>query len=98
MDRERFVRQILLPEIGEEGQKAIGSGTAHVLGPSLAHEVARLYAERAGFTHLAEAPGELDPGVPREWVENDAARAVLAGARAALRSIAAALPGKERAS
>jgi hypothetical protein len=98
MDRERFVRQILLPEIGEEGQRAIEAASAPVLGATLAHDVARLYAERAGFSRFVEAPAELEPGVPRAWVENDAARAVLAGARAALRAIRSALPAKGRAS
>ncbi|MBL9024916.1 MAG: hypothetical protein JNL21_22150 [Myxococcales bacterium] len=94
MDRERFLRQILLPEIGEDGQRAIGSATAPVLGPTLAHEVARLYAERAGFAELALGPAALDAGAPAAWIETEAAREVLAGARAALRAIVAALPAR----
>ncbi len=92
MDAERFVRQILLAEIGEAGQRAIGAATAHVLGPTSAHEVARLYAQRAGFETLAEGPAALEPGVPDDWVEAPAARDMVAGARAAARAIVAALP------
>ena len=92
MDRERFLRQILLPEIGEDGQRAICAGSAPVLGPTLAHEVARLYAERAGFAELTAAPEVLESGAPPEWIETESAREVLAGARAALRGILAVLP------
>jgi hypothetical protein len=92
LDAERFLRQLVLPEIGEAGQRAIGAGTAHVLGATGAHEVARVYAQRAGFEKLAEAPAALDAGVPEDWIEAPAAREVLAGARAAARAIVAALP------
>jgi hypothetical protein len=91
LDAERFLRQLVLPEIGQAGQRAIGAATARVLGPSGANEVARVYAERAGFEQLAEAPLPLEAGVPGDWVETEAAKEVLAGSRAAARAIVAAL-------
>ena len=58
MDAERFVRQMLVAEIGEAGQRAICAGEAAVLGQSAAHRVAERYARAAGFQRLA--PGGAD--------------------------------------
>ncbi len=87
----RFARQLSLGEIGRDGQARILAATATVAGVGLAHEVAARYAERAGFRGLEAgdlAVGEL---APLAIVKNDAARAVLAGARAAVRALALAL-------
>lgn len=92
VDAERFVRQMLVAEIGEAGQIALGSAEARVLGPSLGHEVARRYAQGAGFGGLTE--GAIDAAVEVELVD-PAAREVLLGSRAALRAILdAVLPGR----
>ncbi len=84
---ERFVRQVLLPEIGIEGQARIGQATAAVGGDSPAHQIATLYAEGAGFGALAAGPIDLDALAPRAIVSSPAAREVLAGSRAALAAI-----------
>ena len=94
----RFVRQMLLPEIGIEGQARIGQATAQVAGASPAHAVARLYAEGAGFG--AVTPGTIDVAAlaPEATVTSPAAREVLAGSRAALAVIRRAVQQKEPAS
>lgn len=81
---DRFVRQVLLVEIGEEGQRRILASRAAVGGDGLAHEIATRYAEGAGFSGVD--PGAVDVAVlaPASIVEDEAARALLAGARAAL--------------
>ena len=96
MDHERFLRQIVLAEIGEDGQRAIGAAEAALGGDGLAHEVASTYALRAGFAGVTPAPAPLDPGAPDAWVADPAARAVLAGSRAAVRAVSQAIaPRKE---
>lgn len=103
VDFARYARQILLVEIGASGQARIGAATAAVRAPGLSGEVAALYAERAGFGAIADAPTisdapTIDPGAPSSppelpagWVVTPAARAVLSGARAAQRALLAAL-------
>jgi hypothetical protein len=82
----RFLRQVLLPEIGARGQRRIAESIARVggEGSSLAHEIACLYARGAGFRAIV--PGPIDEGAlaPSAIVKSPAAREVLAGARAAL--------------
>ncbi|XXX73510.1 hypothetical protein WMF30_38300 [Sorangium sp. So ce134] len=98
MDDPRYLRQVLLAEIGPEGQARLGAATARVLGggggggaPPLAHEVAERYARGAGFGALAEGAIDVDALAPAALVASPAARAVLAGARAALAEMRAAL-------
>lgn len=88
IDRRRFSRQTLLAEIGESGQARIESGVAAVGGTGLAHEIASAYATRAGIGRVVDGP--LAEGCPA-WVEDDAARAVVAGSRAALAALRAVL-------
>lgn len=83
----RFVRQMLLPEIGIEGQARIGQATAAVGGASPAHEIASLYAAGAGFASIAAGPIDVDALAPRAIVSSPAAREVLAGSRAALAAL-----------
>jgi hypothetical protein len=83
----RFVRQVLLPEIGIEGQARIGQAIAAVGGPSPAHEIASLYAAGAGFASLAAGPIAVEALAPAAIVSSPAAREVLAGSRAALAAI-----------
>jgi hypothetical protein len=92
-DLSRWVRQTMLVEVGERGQRALSAADARVLGPTFAHEVAALYARGAGFGSTSE--GEIDAAVsaPSEIVETPEAAAVLAGARAALEEIRRALRG-----
>ncbi len=85
MDAERFVRQMLVAEIGQAGQRSICAGEAAVLGPSPAHGVAERYARAAGFERLV--PGEISDDLAPSFVVEPAARAVLAGSRAALAAI-----------
>jgi hypothetical protein len=89
----RFLRQVLLPEIGAEGQRRIAERVARVAGdpPSLAHEIATLYARGAGFRAVAPCPIDVAALAPEAYVTSPAARAVLAGARAALAEIRRAI-------
>ena len=87
----RFLRQILLPEIGEAGQQRLGEASAAVAGTGLAHEVAARYAEGAGFGHVAPGVIDVDALAPTSIVKDARAREVLAGARAALREMRGAL-------
>ena len=92
-DLGRYLRQVLLPEIGEQGQRRISTRAARVGGDdgSLAHEVAVLYARGAGFREVAPGPIDRAALAPFEMTKIPAAREVLAGARAALREIRLAL-------
>ncbi len=83
----RFLRQVLLPEIGEAGQRRIEGSTAPVAGSGLAHEVASLYAIGAGFAGTAPGPIDVDALAPADLVRDPPAREILAGARAALSEI-----------
>ena len=87
----RFLRQVLLPEIGAAGQARIGEATAAVAGEGLAHEVAERYARGAGFGAIAPGAIEVAALAPAAVVTAPAAAAVLAGARAALAEIRAAI-------
>jgi hypothetical protein len=89
----RFVRQVLLPEIGIEGQARIGQAIAAVGGPSPAHEIASLYAAGAGFASIAAGPIAAFALAPAAIVSSPAAREILAGSRAALAAIRGAVRG-----
>lgn len=98
----RWLRQVLLPEIGPVGQAQIARAAAPVLASgrveaALAHEVAERYARGAGFGELV--PGALDLAAlaPDDLVSSPAAREVLAGSRAALAAIRAAIEGPAKA-
>jgi hypothetical protein len=93
----RFVRQILLPEIGEAGQRRIGAASAAVSGPGLAGEVAARYAEAAGFGAVVPGPIDLAALAPEALCASAPAREVLAGARAALAAIHRAILPEESA-
>ena len=80
---------MLLPEIGEEGQRRLGSATAAVAGEGLAHEIAVSYATRAGVGHIV--PGAIDELLAPSFLAIDATRAMVAGSRAALAALRAAL-------
>lgn len=95
IDGERYLRQILLPEIGPAGQALIQRGAAAVAGEGLAAEVAIRYARTAGFGAVTEGVVDLDALAPRSVCAFDASRAVVAGARAALAELRAAL-GRDR--
>ncbi|HEX9297507.1 MAG TPA: hypothetical protein VF881_16810 [Polyangiaceae bacterium] len=89
-DRRRFVRQMLVAEIGERGQVRLERATAALAGEGLCHEIAVAYAGRAGISRVVA--GAIDESrLAPTFVENAAARAVVAGSRAALSSLRAAL-------
>jgi hypothetical protein len=90
--RARWARQILLAEVGVEGQRRIASAVAPVSGAGLEHEVASLYASRAG-ARTAAGDVDVDELAPRAVVTVPEAARVLAGARAALRVLARAVEG-----
>ena len=80
----RFVRQVLLPEIGAPGQQRIEAAVAAVGGHGLAHEIASRYASGAGFGGVSPGDVDVDALAPAALVSHEPARQVLAGARAAL--------------
>jgi hypothetical protein len=84
---ERFVRQVLLTEIGEAGQARICAATARVSGEGLAHAIAARYAEGAGFAAVAEGAIDVDALAPSSIVTDPRARQIVAGSRAALAEI-----------
>ncbi len=97
-DPARFLRQILLPEIGEAGQERLGRSVARVgrddataardgASAALAHEVAERYARGAGFARVEPGHVAIDALAPPDVVRDEAARAVLAGSRAALAAL-----------
>ena len=57
LNLRKYARQARLDEVGEKGQRAIVEARARVGGGGLAHEVARLYLERAG-TLVVDGPTE----------------------------------------
>lgn len=79
-----YARQVLLTEVGREGQERVLDAAAAVAGSGLAHRVAERYAERAGFASLVAGPIDRESLAPSAIVSTAAARDVLAGARAAL--------------
>lgn len=90
-DAARFLRQVLLPEIGQAGQARIQASRAAVGGgSSLSHEVAELYARAAGFREITPGSIDVEALAPLAEVRSPAAREVLAGARAALAAVRAA--------
>ena len=91
MTEARFLRQVLLPEIGAEGQARICASKAAVGGTSPAHKVAELYARGAGFGAVEPGAIDVDALAPPSIVRSPAARDVCAGARAALAAMREAL-------
>ncbi len=87
MVEARYLRQVLVAEIGERGQRAISRATARTAKDGLAGEVAARYAERAGFSELAR---DTEPPTAPTFVVEPAARAVVEGALSALAAIVAA--------
>jgi hypothetical protein len=86
----RSIRQMLVAEIGAAGQARIEGASASVAGDGLVHEIAAAYALRAGIARIV--PGAIDEErLAPAFLENPAARAMVAGSRAALASIRAAL-------
>ena len=92
-DRSLYLRQILVTEIGLEGQTRLAQGTAAVGGAGLAHEVATRYALGAGMARVVEGAIDLGAAAP-DFLVDPATRAVAAGARAALRAMRLALETK----
>jgi hypothetical protein len=87
----RFLRQVLLPEIGLEGQARIAQASAAVSGPTLANEVAELYARGAGFGRIEAGNVDIDELAPAAILRVGAARELCAGARAALAAMREAI-------
>lgn len=85
----RYQRQIVLREVGYEGQARLSASTAKVPGAGLAGEVASLYARRAGFGDVVETRSEA-PRAP-DWVTSPEAAAVVSGSLAALEAFAKAV-------
>jgi hypothetical protein len=95
----RLVRQALVPGVGEAGIQRLARAHA-ALGSDLAQDgsqtplsidIARVYAERAGFASVAVGALDIESLAPANIVSRAAPREVLAGARAAVRAIREAL-------
>lgn len=93
----RHLRQVLLAEVGERGQARIDASTLALAGDGLAHEIASRYALAAGARALVPGLVDVDALAPVALCSNDAARAVLAGSRAALAALLAAARGEGEA-
>ena len=92
----RYARQMLLAEIGEEGQRRLEAAVAAVEGEGLRHEIATTYARRAGIGRVT--PGPIDEQcLAPSFLEHAGPRAVVAGSRAALSSLRDALFAEGRA-
>jgi hypothetical protein len=84
---------MLLAEIGQKGQERLEKGVARLAGQGLCHEIASSYAVRAGIGRVV--PGTLDEAaLAPSFVRGSATRAVVAGSRAALLALRAALAGE----
>jgi hypothetical protein len=82
----RFVRQILVSEIGTAGQARIERTVAKLAIASEASEVAELYARRAGFAEVSFEPAAEQRA--QTWTaQSPSVQAVLAGSRCALLAI-----------
>ena len=90
MTEARYVRQMLLAEIGVAGQARLASAVAAVAGNGLCHEIASAYATRAGIGTVVPGVIDADQLAP-DFLSQSAARAVVAGSRAALASMRQAL-------
>ena len=88
----RYLRQVILVDVGPSGQRRIAEARAAVGGEGLGHAIATRYAERAGFAEVT--PGAIDSQDEDRVVATSAPAAVLAGSRAALRAILAAVRGE----
>jgi hypothetical protein len=90
----RYARQMRLAEVGEDGQRRLAEAMAAVDGEGLKHEIATAYARRAGMGGIVA--GEIDASyLAPAFIEHEAPRAVVAGSRAALAALRAALfPGR----
>lgn len=80
---------MILAEIGEGGQSRLAMTDAEVGGQGLAHEVAERYAIRGGMRSVV--PGPIGENADLRFLKYDAPRAVVLGARAALRAITATI-------
>lgn len=82
----RFLRQILVSEIGQSGQTKIERAVAELPVAAAEAEVAELYARRAGFAEVRFEPATEQ--LAQTWTAQSlSVRAVLAGSRCALLAI-----------
>ena len=89
-DRLFVARQMIVAEVGEAGQARLERATVALAGEGFAHAVAVAYAERAGIGRCAAGAVDEAALVPA-FVENGAARSMVAGSRAALAAMRAIL-------
>lgn len=92
IDRARFLRHLVLTEIGEAGQRRLSRASCEVpsaTASALELDVAQRYLTRAGVASVRSTP---EPSIEAPaWVTTPAAREVLQGSLAALREIRRAL-------
>ncbi len=59
---QRFARQVVLPEVGEAGQRRLAAARVCLRGAGPAYESARVYLEAAGVGRVTSAPAEGPDG------------------------------------
>jgi hypothetical protein len=91
----RFTRQVRLAEVGEEGQSRLASAVVRVAGEGLASAVEARYLRGAGV-RVERGGAEPAAEPPPTWLSSLApsARAVAAGAYAALTVVRAVVAGE----
>ena len=62
---ERYSRQIMLPQIGEEGQQRLAEGSVLLVGAGGLGSPAALYLAAAGVGTIGVADGDVESG--RAW-------------------------------
>lgn len=95
----RYLRQVLVAEVGAGGQAALAAFAPHAPsagGPwTLAERVAERYLTGAGVhAEGARLACQLEVAAPAELVRDESAREVLAGSRAALAALLRGLAGQ----
>ncbi len=79
---QHFARQIVLPEFGERGQKALGEASVWLGGAGLAHASARTYLVAAGVGAVLDASTPPEGATLVAWAGGADAPALPAGALA----------------
>jgi sulfur-carrier protein adenylyltransferase/sulfurtransferase len=79
LDRERYARQLLLPEVGEAGQKRLGESRVLLVGAGGLGSPAALYLAAAGVGHLALVDDDRveRSNLQRQVLHNDAGTGTL---------------------
>ncbi len=94
----RFLRQVIVPHVGEDGQRALTNARACVRGTAFSNEVEARYLEAAGVGLIEsdvdeEGSGELPSGLE---LAHPITRAFASASHAAVKFIASTLKEARR--